>query len=938
MQRKRIFIFIFIIILLAVSLVSFLRIQNLSPLQERSQASTPEAIALANNEYAFINQLYLKYIGSKTAEQINQTYQPMYEEYARHTDFASFYRGICSLGTVNAIAKQGQLNSDDPFSAYFRNKYNSSEVLGVLDFEKKKGGWHVRSAVGFDCLIAANAMRNVLGDKKNIIMSDLTTFTRGIESSLIQESQNQGFGNTILDFYKGDAARNVGDSQAEEALAVASLFEAASTFLPSTGAGAITTDERTRWHNTARDLAKWAVTKDCKNCSIQSGSWLINNHNLSPNPNYTLSLLTAYSELAMASNQTNKSLPSDIFDDTVKQSLHNIGNDLSNYLSPTFGFKGDFKIIDNNGNELTTFKFDDTRYTLNTQIVSSSLPLEGVDSMNQYVIPNTTTLKSYIFKGDKMWAYICNNNNDGCKADYQTTIAAWLGGIQRKANNTDGWNNQPLPTSIDSVNQWFKDDTTLLTYIYSGNSVWHFICTNVGRAGTTCTAEYVKSLSSHWPAALWTDNRNSVDAVSEYVQQGTNNIKGYIYKDNKIWAYNCDRNNYPSSCTAFFNQTLPEFWTGITNSLGSSWNPPQDKIDSFHQYYNQSGALVSVVTKGATVWIYTCTTTCSSTAVISLNDYLKSIEYKWKWPQFAQNNIPQFIGVSDWGHDGTFQNSAFSTLYLINSQNFNKYNQLQQEEIRRGRNTSTLPFPSEYSNNQFTYDPLTTTRNAGGIYAMMDGYDNPQSPERKVNSHWWFNMLAGKNHSMAYLALTDKKILGSFDEQPVSVTQLPTNIPTITTAITATLVPNAPTPTLEPQISGVTGAVTSTPTITTFPNNSPTPTFTASPTVTPTMTVKPQATLTLTATPTLTKTPTPTITLTHTPIPTQTPLPTNTPQPTHTPLPTLLAQNQQGNNLPESSTEISQPSELVVNNQPPGITPWFMILVPVGLIAIGLLF
>lgn len=94
-------------------------------------------------------------------------------------------------------------------------------------------------------------------------------------------------------------------------------------------------------------------------------------------------------------------------------------------------------------------------------------------------------------------------------------------------------------------------------------------------------------------------------------------------------------------------------------------------------------------------------------------------------------------------------------------------------------------------------------------------------------------------------------------------------------------------------------------------SNTPTPSHTPAPTVTDT------------PTPTLTKTPTPTFTLT--PTPTETPVPTATPIPTETPVP--LAP-------PNTPTPITQ---IAVNEQPPGITPWIFITIPFGLILLGLL-
>lgn len=134
-------------------------------------------------------------------------------------------------------------------------------------------------------------------------------------------------------------------------------------------------------------------------------------------------------------------------------------------------------------------------------------------------------------------------------------------------------------------------------------------------------------------------------------------------------------------------------------------------------------------------------------------------------------------------------------------------------------------------------------------------------------------------------------------------TPVPTNTPSVTP--TGTLTPS-PTPTI---------TLTPTPTATHTP--SPTPTDTPVPTDTPSPTV--------TNTPSPTNTPAPT----DTPAPTNTLAPTNTPQPTFTPEPTVVAQVIQPTSTPVPN--------LTVNNQPPGITPWLMVLFPIGLVLIGLL-
>jgi|GEM_PF-5212986 len=78
----------------------------------------------------------------------------------------------------------------------------------------------------------------------------------------------------------------------------------------------------------------------------------------------------------------------------------------------------------------------------------------------------------------------------------------------------------------------------------------------------------------------------------------------------------------------------------------------------------------------------------------------------------------------------------------------------------------------------------------------------------------------------------------------------------------------------------------------------------------------------------MTSTPVPTETPEPTEAPTDTPVPTETPEPTDTPVPPT----------PTATTIPPTPvQKLTVNEQPPGITPWSMILVPIGMLILGLL-
>ena len=141
-------------------------------------------------------------------------------------------------------------------------------------------------------------------------------------------------------------------------------------------------------------------------------------------------------------------------------------------------------------------------------------------------------------------------------------------------------------------------------------------------------------------------------------------------------------------------------------------------------------------------------------------------------------------------------------------------------------------------------------------------------------------------------------------------THTPTAVPTSTPKPTAT---NTPVPTNTP-----TPSATPTNTPTSSPTRTPTPTPTKTPTLTPTLTYTPTAVPTSTLAPTATSTPVPTATNTIAPTATNTPSPTAT---------TIIA----ATNTP---TTVQQ---LTVEGKPPGLTPWLIILAPLGLILLGLL-
>lgn len=161
---------------------------------------------------------------------------------------------------------------------------------------------------------------------------------------------------------------------------------------------------------------------------------------------------------------------------------------------------------------------------------------------------------------------------------------------------------------------------------------------------------------------------------------------------------------------------------------------------------------------------------------------------------------------------------------------------------------------------------------------------------------------------------------GLSDHNPIIATlEYTDSAPTLTVTPTGV----QPTPTSPQSTPTATTAVT--PTLTTAPTSTSTPpTPTLTPSVTPSATQTPTATVTPSATATPTRTPTPTSTPTNTP--TLTATPTNTPVPTAT-----------FTSSPTIQPDPSVPSDLTINDTPPGFSPFTILMISLGLLFTGLL-
>ncbi|QQS43832.1 hypothetical protein IPM65_06895 [Candidatus Roizmanbacteria bacterium] len=141
------------------------------------------------------------------------------------------------------------------------------------------------------------------------------------------------------------------------------------------------------------------------------------------------------------------------------------------------------------------------------------------------------------------------------------------------------------------------------------------------------------------------------------------------------------------------------------------------------------------------------------------------------------------------------------------------------------------------------------------------------------------------------------------------------------------------TPTAQTTITPTSATATATPTTNPGTSITPQPTSTVT-SIPPTATVVPTATLTSSPTPSNSPSPTATATPTSTPTPTATPTSTPTPTatPTFTPIPTATLTP-----TPTIQPVPSAPSDLTINDTPPGFSPLTILMISLGLLFTGLL-
>jgi len=194
-----------------------------------------------------------------------------------------------------------------------------------------------------------------------------------------------------------------------------------------------------------------------------------------------------------------------------------------------------------------------------TDSVFCPIPTDNIDSIDSW-FDGQGNLKAYVYKGARVWHYICNMPGGGqpasgpggpgtvCTASYTKTLTdLWDSeGIREQGR----YGSHSIPTTgIDSIDSWPDGAGNLKAYVYKGNRVWHYICNLPGGEGTICTAQYTKTLTDLWSVItyqshywdVWkpTSDIDSIDSWHYQFPNGSGNVKVYIYKGPNIWYYVC---------------------------------------------------------------------------------------------------------------------------------------------------------------------------------------------------------------------------------------------------------------------------------------------------------------------------------------------------------------------------------------------------------------
>jgi hypothetical protein len=222
---------------------------------------------------------------------------------------------------------------------------------------------------------------------------------------------------------------------------------------------------------------------------------------------------------------------------------------------------------------------------------------------------------------------------------------------------------------------------------------------------------------------------------------------------------------------------------------------PPDGIDALTQAYRTNSGdagdvLATYVVSGNRIWHYTCAYEDGGDKPRCRAQYTRTLAQTWgavgagdtfeRWPVPPQQTWLTDLalridrGVVDWGFDGTVQNSAWAAAQRLGSPGAidARYAALQAEQVERfdactDQLCTRTWLPPSFSDGSagvvWSFEALPALAEADVISPLTDGWGVRPDQDVKVNTHWFFNMLAGYNHAVAWMLLDPEARLLSTD-------------------------------------------------------------------------------------------------------------------------------------------------------------------------------
>jgi hypothetical protein len=722
---------------------------------------TEPRVELAANELRFIHAIYPPYLHAAARYDAARA-----RAATDQNELNNYSRAMCSLALMSLIDRRATgavvAQSDGEVTWLIAA---ANDFAAATDIAPSNPFWWIEPTAGFDCLVASSLVRDVLpAAAHNTLVRSAASLAQGMMRDPRFTVANYEFLQT----------ENRGNSQAEEVGVAASYLTAAYYLLPDALAGVYTATDRAAWLTRAASLATYGARDTGTSSPFQTGQRMVANHQMSPHPVYTQSLLTSYGEIAMVARQMTPGmpvipplelgLPDARWTDAVTAAV-------TAQLTPEFAVTGSFDLVDRRGMTASTLRYDDLRATVANFPPGwrRLIPTQAVGAISTTYDTLSGTTRSYQYRDARVWNYTCTAGR--CDAGYNRTMAEQWSSVTGQAT----FGTTPLPTdTVDAVAQYFETAERLRTFLYRGDRLWNYDCTRTATGPFACAAQYTRTLAaqlatvggqSAWSVPAPTAD---LDAASQYRDATTGGVRAYFFRANRVWHFRCE-----PTCSATYTRTLAELWAGVGGTTAYGTTPlPTDRIDAMTQFYDATNSLVTYVYRDDRVWKYTCIATgCTANFTNTLDGAWSSVANQQRW---ATSIFSTRTGMIDWGFDASIQNSAYAWAAARSATNVANYRMLQAAQLRQGR--ATHPYlPPRNVMGTWSWGDFDQTFPGRMLTSLTDGWRVPgidgvpsasldaPTREEQVNSHWWINALDGYNHAVAFLLLTDRPLLQRFD-------------------------------------------------------------------------------------------------------------------------------------------------------------------------------